>query len=461
MKKRKIRVLILGGGFAGVYCARKLEKLAARSAGAAMEVSLVSRENFIVFTPMLPQVVSGAIESNHVVVPIRQVLKRTKFYEADVESIDAWNRRAILGLPDGGKVVAEYDQLVVALGSDAASLARTPSGVEQGTPPVFALKSLKDALVLRNHVIDMLERADIEPDPAKKRQMLTFVVVGGGLSGSETAGELCSFFREAAKYYPNIRDGGGTGHGISLVLVHSRDRLLPELDSDLAEFTRRELEKGGVVVHLNSRVTGAAAAGHVRIKAEDGPEFSMPAGTVVWTTGVSPSPTVADIFCHSRPESGRLPVDGNLRVEGYSDVWAIGDCAHVADGRCPPTAQHAIREAELAAENIARAAAGRPLKEFSYAAKGQMAVIGDRKAIARISGVKIHGFAAWLLWRAVYLHKLPMLKKRLRVTFDWTINVFFDRDLTHIRGFKDESKNPAEKTDIERREKRRRSLQAH
>lgn len=419
---KRVRVLVLGGGFAGVYCARKLEKLAPRG----VEVSLVSRENFFVFTPMLPQVVSGAIESNHIVVPIRQIFKKTRFYEAEVESIDVHNKRVVLDLPDGEKMVAEYDQLVVSLGSDT-NFARLP-GVEAS---VFSLKSLKDALILRNHVIDMLERADIEPDHEKRSRMLTFVIVGGGLSGSETAGELASFFKQVGKYYPNA------GQAINLVLVHSRDRLLPELDSDLADFTLGELVRGGVEVHLNSRVT-AASADNVQIWSKEG-EFSIPTRTIIWTTGVSPSSTVADIPC-GKPESGRLPVDGFMRVQGYDDIWAIGDCAHVAAGRYPPTAQHAIKEAEVAAENIARSREGRPLRELDYAGDSQMAIIGERKAIARISGIKVHGLAAWWLWRTIYLQKIPMLKKRLRVMFDWTIDLFFDRDLTHIRGFKDDRK---------------------
>ncbi|MEO9295988.1 MAG: NAD(P)/FAD-dependent oxidoreductase [Nitrososphaera sp.] len=424
---KRVRVLVLGGGFAGVYCAKKLEKLAPRG----VEVSLVSRENFFVFTPMLPQVVSGAIESNHIVVPIRQIFKKTRFYEAAVESIDVHNKRVVLDLPDDEKMVAEYDQLVVSLGSDT-NFARLPS-VEASS--VFSLKSLKDALILRNHIIDMLERSDIEPDSEKRSRMLTFVIVGGGLSGSETAGELASFFKQVSRYYPNA------GQAISLVLVHSRDRLLPELDSDLADFTLGELVRSGVEVHLNSRVIGATPES-VQIRSREG-EFSIPTRTIIWTTGVSPSPIVADIPGDGRPESGRLPVDGFMRVLGYDDVWAIGDCAYVAAGRYPPTAQHAIKEAEIAAENIARSREGRPLKELDYAGDSQMAIIGERKAIARISGVKVHGLAAWWLWRAVYLQKIPMLKKRLRVMFDWTIDLLFDRDLTHIRGFKDDSRKMA------------------
>jgi NADH dehydrogenase len=399
MRKRK--VLVLGGGFAGIYCARKLEKLAP----AAVEISLVSRENFFVFTPMLPQVVSGAIESNHVVVPIRQIFKRVSFYEAGVSSIDVNNKRVTLDLPCDEKMVLGYDQLVVCRGSDT-NFAKARH-IESS---VFALKSLKDALVLRNHIIDMLERADIEPDPEKRKQMLTFVIVGGGLSGVETAGELGSFFHEVAKYYPNAT-GGLDRSPAGVVLVHSRDRLLPELDSDLADFTLKELCKAGVAVRLNARVTDATED-CARISA-GGKESAIPTRTIIWTAGISPNPAVACIPCGG--ESGRLPVDRFMRVSGYDDVWAVGDCAYVPggpSGHYPPTAQHAIREAEVAAKNIVRSITGRPLQGFSYGGDRQMAVIGSRKAIARISGLKIQGFAAWWLWRAVYLQKIPMLKKK-------------------------------------------------
>lgn len=444
MARRRSRVLVLGGGFAGVYCAKKLERLG----DPELQVSLVSTENFFVFTPMLPQVVSGMIESNHVVVPVRQILKKTRFYEACVESVDVWNKRVTLATDrdkDGGsskeRLVVEYDQLVVSLGSGTSFAC-----MSQIEPYVFTLKSLKDALMLRNHVIDMLERADMEPDPEKKRQLLTFVIVGGGLSGIETVGELDSFFHEAVKYYPHIHDTP-----VELVLVQSGDRILPELDRDLADFTLRQLRSSGVKVHLGCRVVDGAQ-NSVRIKRKDGSggeESTIAARTVVWTAGISPNPVIADIPCEGeRPGSGRLPVDEFLRVRGYNNIWAIGDCAHiVADrstgGLYPPTAQHAIREAEAAALNIARSMHGRPLKEFDYDGDKQMAVVGERKAIAKISGIKLYGYPAWWLWRLVYLHKIPMLKKRLRVLSDWTIDAFFDRDLTHIMGFKDSGKTPA------------------
>ncbi|MEM2140838.1 NAD(P)/FAD-dependent oxidoreductase [Nitrososphaera sp.] len=430
----KKRILILGGGFAGVYCAKELEKLARNDAG--LQVSLVSRENFFVFTPMLPQVVSGMIESNHVVVPVRQILKRTQFYEADVRRLDVKNKKVAIGVAgeSGPERVLEYDQLVVSLGGDT-NFAKMP--YIQGF--VFTLKNLKDALVLRNHVIDMLERADIEGDIENRQKLLTFVVVGGGLSGAETAGELASFFDEAVKYYPNVRNGLAAVP-VRVVLLQSRDRILPELDLELADFTLNELVKSGVEVRLNSRVVDVTAD-HVEIMDGKG-RTTLPANTTIWTAGVSPNPVVFEIP-GAMHESGRLPVDSFLRVKGADGIWAIGDCAYIADGRsapCPPTAQHAIREAQVAAQNILLSMQCKGMKRFDYDSNKQMAVIGEKKAIARFAGFKLYGIAAWWLWRAVYLQKLPMLKKRLRVLFDWTIDMFFDRDLTHIRGLKDDRK---------------------
>lgn len=428
----KNRILILGGGFAGVYCAKELDKQA--RSGSDLQVSLVSKENFFVFTPMLPQVVSGMIESNHIVVPIRQILKNVRFYEADIKRIDVKGKRVIVHVAGNAERVLEYDQLVISLGGDT-NFSKTPHIQNL----VFTLKNPKDALVLRNHVIDMLERADIEVDREKRRRLLTFVVVGGGLSGVETAGELNSFFAEVVKYYPNI-EGGLSDVPVRVILLQSKDRILPELDRELAEFTLKELSKSGVQIHLNSRVTDVSAD-HVEV-ARNGTEFTIPAQTVIWTAGISPNPLV-DGIPGVLPDSGRLPTDAFLRVRGLSDLWAIGDCAYISDGNAtsyPPTAQHAIREAQIAAQNIVASIQGRALRKFDYSSNKQMAVIGEKKAIARIAGFKFHGIAAWCVWRAAYLQKLPMLKKRLRVLFDWTIDAFFDRDLTHIRGLKDERK---------------------
>lgn len=452
------RILILGGGFGGVYCAKQLERLMAKYR-LDFQITLVSRQNFFVFTPMLPQIVSGMIESNHVVVPIRQILRSTRFYEANVQSIDAINKKVhirtgggndntaaggfetgpnIHSRPDmASDLILEYDRLVVCLGSDT-NFMHMPEIEDR----VFVLKSLKDALIFRNHIIDMLERADIETDEVRRRQMLNFVIVGGGLSGVETAAELNQFLSDVIKYYPNLR-AGHSGTAPKVIVVQSRDRLLPEVNSKLAEYTTRRLKKDGISVILNSRVTDVTKDCAAILDKESRVKSTIPAETVLWTAGVSPNSIIASIPCE-KPSSGRLPVDGHLRVQGHKDVWAVGDCAYIADEKngeqFPPTAQHAIREAELVAKNLVASLTQErhfKLKKFEYSGKGQMAIIGRRAAIANVGGVNIAGFAAWCIWRAVYLAKVPMFKKQMRIAFDWTIDLFFDSDLTHIRGLQD------------------------
>lgn len=430
----------MGGGFGGIYCAKKLETLIAKRKIDA-EITLVSRQNYFVFTPMLPQVISGMIESNHVVVPIRQALKQTKFYEAGVSSIDVRNKKVNVEV-NGGEgpsfyLSLEYDHLVVSLGSDTNFL-----GISNIEDSVFTLKNLKDALVLRNHIIDMLERADIEVDPEKLKQMTNFIVVGGGLSGIETAAELNSFFSKAVKYYPNLKTRFQK-NPISITVIQSRDRILPEINSELASFTLKKLRRDGISVVLDSKVVNVTN-GSTKISCKDGRQSIIPANTVIWTAGISPNPITASIPCE-KPASGRLPVDSFLRVKGYQNVWAVGDCAYIVHEitgeQFPATAQHALREAEIVAENIVsilKTESTTELKTFKYSRNAQMAVIGSKTAIANIAGVNLSGFLIWCLWRAVYLKKLPMFKKRLRVLFDWTMDLFFDPDLTHLRGLKED-----------------------
>jgi NADH dehydrogenase len=434
---RPARVLILGGGFGGVYCAKMLEDIAGRDG--EIEISLVNKENFFLFTPMLPQVVSGMIEASHLVVPIRQILKRTRFYETSVESVDHQNKRVILqsNIEDDestSQISIEYDHLVVALGSE------TNMEMPYLKDTVFVLKSLRDAIVLRNHVIEMLEHADVEPDIEKRKQLLTFVAVGGGLSGVETAAELNGFLHEAVKYYPNIRKGIREAP-IDVIIVQSRERILPELDRKLAEFTQHHLKKRGVTIITNSRTTNVTKD-HVEITSDGGKSRSaIPTKTVIWTVGISQNPLLSQIPCE-RHASGKLMVDEFLKVKGVENVWGIGDCACVMDKRTnnayPATAQHAIREAKVAAHNIVKCITGsKELHDFEYKLNAQMAVIGNRSAIARLMGINLYGFAAWFLWRSIYLQKLPGLEKRLRVLLDWTVRLFFDGDITHIRTFRE------------------------
>src|ERR1051326_2374449 len=346
----KTRIMILGGGFGGVYCAKKLEQLMARW-NLDIEITLVSRQNFFVFTPMLPQVVSGMIESNHVVVPVRQVLKRSRFYEADVVSIDTEAKQVKLRITEGEETVSDvalgYDQLVVSLGSDT-NFASMPHISEF----VFTLKNLRDALVLRNHVIDMLERAEIETDEQKRKRLLNFVIVGGGLSGIETAAELNSFLHKVLKYYPGLTVNPSVRcPPFQVTIVQSRDRILPEVNAELAAFTLAKMREQETSIILNSKVIDVRSDSAI-IADKQGKHTIIPTETVIWTTGVSANSVLSGIPCE-KPATGRLPVDSFLRVKGHNEIWSVGDCAHIIQGLYgepfPPTAQHALKEAEVAA----------------------------------------------------------------------------------------------------------------
>jgi len=467
------RIVILGGGFGGVYCAKRLESLLAKRKIHA-QIILISKQNFFVFTPMLPQVVSGMIESNHVVVPIRQILKKTMFYEADVISIDEKNSQVILrvnndnGVDDNASsltsisssdLTLEYDHLVISLGSDTNFMNLHNGPISSS---VFALKNLKDALMLRNHIIDMLERADIERDFDKRRQMLNFVIVGGGLSGVETAAELNSFFRKVIKYYPNLKEAAHFARNkeqkknqllARVTLIQSRDYILPELNSELSAYTLKKMKDDGISIILNTKVVDVAKGIVSMVDKDNGKQSTISSNTVIWTAGISPNPVTLSIpRVEGMESSGRLPVDKFLRVKGWENIWAVGDCAYIlhesTGDPVPPTAQYAQREADVAAKNIVssiieknKASSGTAATDvpyrFEYARDAQMALIGSRCAIAKIAGMNLSGFLIWCIWRAVYLKKLPMFKKRLRVLVDWTIDAFFDPDLTHLRGLKE------------------------
>jgi NADH:quinone reductase (non-electrogenic) len=265
------------------------------------------------------------------------------------------------------------------------------------------------------------------------------VIVGGGLSGIETAAELRSFLHKVIKYYPHLDK---CGIRPTVTVIQSRDRILPEFTASMAHYTLKQLARDGISVILNSRVL-SVQEGYVTLSEKGGQEMNIPAGTVIWTAGISPIEVTSCIPC-SKSKSGRLPVDSFLRVDGYQEIWAVGDCALLTDENTgepfPSTAQYAMREAKLVASNIANLLSHKQLEKFGYRRDFQMAVIGDKTAIARIAGRDIAGFAIWSLSRVVYLNKIPMLKKRLRVLFDWTIDAFFDPDLTHIRGLGENAK---------------------
>ncbi|MFO0723180.1 MAG: FAD-dependent oxidoreductase [Myxococcota bacterium] len=417
---RKTKIAIVGGGFAGVYTAQHLERLLAHRSD--VEITLYNRDNYFVFQPLLPEVVSGTIGLLDTVSPIRHMLKRTQLAAREVESIDLGAKR----IRTSGAFTARphdesYDHLVLALGN--VTDFRGLTGLAEHALP---FKNLADALAVRSHVIRALEEADLEAhEPALRRQLLTFVVAGGGFSGVEVAAELNDFVRGVARRYPSIRE-----EELRVVLVHSGDRILPEMDPSLAKFAQDILQKRGVEIRTKARL--GAATGQEAILS-DGER--IPTQTLISTVPSSPHPLVDAL---PLPKvKGRIQVDAHLRVAGLPGVWALGDCALVPgpDGQpAPPTAQHATRQGRLAAENIAATLAGRPeLARFDFRGLGKMGSLGRRTAVAEVFGLKISGFLAWFLWRTVYLMKMPGWGRRLKVALSWTLDLFLPPELVQLR----------------------------
>jgi NADH dehydrogenase len=410
------RVVILGGGFGGIRAALEFARVARKVP--EMEVHLVSEENYCVFQPLLAEVVSGGIEPTHIVNPIRQLCRSCEFHCATVQSIDLERRTVSLVGADARRVLElKWDHLVIALGQ-GVDLSRIPGMAEHS----FPIKTLGDAFHLRNHVLSRLEQADLEPDETVRRRLLTVVTVGAGFSGVETAAEVHDMIRAVLPFYPAA---ARTGH--RMVLVHSRDRILNELDPGLAEFAQEVLKRRGVEILFNQRTQEATPEG---VKLSDG--SFLAAGTMVCTVGNAPLPIVVQSGLPK--EGGRVVVEETLRVKGRSDVWAVGDCAVVPDrrrgGGCPPTAQYAVRQGRQCARNVAAAVRGEPLEPFEFGGLGQLAVVGRRRGVAQVFGLKFAGLFAWMLWRSVYWSKLPGVLCKLRVGLDWAIDLFFPRDIT-------------------------------
>ena len=418
-QKRK-RVVILGGGFGGVYTAKHLEKALRRRDD--FEIVLVNRENYFVFQPMLPEVISGCIGLLDTVSPIRRLLPRTNLHVRDVEAIDVKNQTITTspGFRPHAHTI-NYDYLVLAMGNvtDFRGLRGLP---EHAMP----FKNLADAVHLRNHVIRALEEAAIEDDdPVLRRQLLTFVIAGGGFSGVEVAAELNDFVREVARSYRGIDP-----RELRVVLVHSQNRILPELSEKLALFAQNILMKRGVEIRLNTRLE--AATGEEAILA--GGE-KIPTRTLVSTVPSSPHPII-DGLDLPKGKNGRLITNTFLEVQGAGNIWALGDCAQVPQhdgGFAPPTAQHALRQGRIAAENIVAAMRGGTRSEFRFSGLGQMGALGHHSAVAQIMGVNISGFLAWWMWRTIYLMKLPGWGRRLKVASSWTLDLLLPAELVELK----------------------------
>ena len=418
-RTRHTRILILGGGFGGVYTAMTLEK---RFRGDAnVDIALVSKENYLVFQPMLPEVISGSIGLLDVVTPLRRLCPRTTLYTRTIESIDLDTKRVTAPGGFGSRQSSlEYDHLVLALGN-VTSFAGQRGLAEHALP----FKDLGDTLRLRNHVIHVLEEADIERDPSVQQALLTFVVAGGGFSGVEVVAALNEFVRQSVKHFRHLKPSA-----LRVILLHSGGRLLPELPASLAQFAQGSLEKRGVTLRLQTRLQGATAEAALLAGGE-----RLPTRTLVSTVPTAPNPLVAVLPVPK--ERGRIVVNEHLEVREYPGVWAVGDGAWVLDAKtgepCPPTAQHAIHQARCAGENIHATVRGTARRAFSFTARGKLGSLGHHAAVAEIQGVKLTGYMAWWLWRAIYLLKLPGLDRKVRVVTGWLFDLLWPPDIAQLK----------------------------
>jgi NADH dehydrogenase len=426
------RIVILGGGFGGAYTARHLERLFRRRPD--VEIVLVSRDNFLVMTPLLFEVCSGALDLRHCAFPIRAFLRTTRFVEATVQGIDL-DRRVVHLAAAGESGELAYDQLVLALG------AMTNRTMIPGSEYAFTFKVLADALLLRTHIIERFERADVEPDAERKRRQLTFIIIGGGLVGVELFGELTAFADGIAPLYKHVnRDE------VRFVLLQAGDRLMPEIDPRLAEYGARVL-KGRRGADIRTHVLARAIEpGKIHL-APSPPPLSPASGergggegetieaeTIILAAGIVPNLVVAGLPVE-KDRRGHIVVDGTMRCPSRPEVWALGDCATIPapDGKpYPNLAQHALREAKALAKNICAVLDGKPPKPFVYNTLGMMGSLGHGKAFGQPLKLRLHGFVAWFMRRTYYLFQMPGWRRRLRIMIDWVFALLFRPDVVKI-----------------------------
>jgi NADH dehydrogenase len=423
------RIVILGGGFAGVSAAQELTKRLRREhrlsqpdapAPDGVEVLLINRDNYFVFQPLLADILSGTIETTHVVVPLRRMLPHCQVEVGYVESIDTTRRTVDLRRRLSGAVsTIEYDALVVAVGG-VTDLAAVPGMAEHAV----GIRTLGDAFYLRNRALDMLEEARIETDPDRRQRLLTFVVVGGGSTGVEVAAELNDLVKLAARSFRDVRLEP------RVVLVHGRPIVLSDLGERLGRYATKKLRDAHIDLRLERRVRRVDID---RVELDDG--TSIPAATVVSTVGNAPNPVLADIPT-ARDGRGWPTPDATFALPGVENVWALGDCASISDpntGRpMPATAQHAIREGPHAARNVLAALDGQPQTPFAYGQLGMLVSVGRFKAVGEVLGIKVSGLIGWFLWRSYYLLRLPTLDRRIRVALDWTLDLVLKHDIVEI-----------------------------
>ena len=441
----KKRILVLGGGFAGVDCTKKLEDYF--HSNYDIEITLVSDDNFLLFTPMLPQIVAGTITPRHIVMPLRALCKKARIYESVVRDIDPIQQHVTLeGTPEKIGIRIHYDYLVIALGSKTNFF-----GLKNVERNSFTMKTLADAISLRNRIIDMLEQAENEKNSKIKQRLLTFVIVGGGFAGVETAGEINDFLSEAISYYHNIKHDD-----VQVILVEAVSTILQGFNENLSEHAHNELEKNGIKILLQTAVTSFDGK-NVMIKKLSNTssnvkheEVIIDSHTLVWTAGVTPVEIIQNsVF---KLKNGKIIVNKFLEIPNHPEIFAIGDCSQFDNenvSKFPPTAQLAEAHAKLAAYNIKQSIENKEKKKFVYKWKGQSAIIGKHYGIAESMGIKITGFWAWVLWRNYYLNKMPNIEKRLRVWLDWNIDLFSRVDISRYGFKRDTSKEYRELDEVD------------
>lgn len=416
----KYDILVLGGGFAGAYCAKAL------GANRSLKVGLIAERNVLVFHPMLAEVAGATLSPLDVVHPLRHFCKTADVLQGKVKRIDWAAKKVIV---DGGRFTRnhaiEFDQLVLTLGS-VTDLSKVPGMTEYGLP----MKNAADALRIRAAIINRLEEANLVEDEEVRQRLLTFVIVGGGYTGVETAGQVLDLVQSAKRFYANLRD-----KKTRVVLIHSRPHLLEEIGPELGDHAQRVLEKRGMEIILSSRVSEATSN-----RIHHGENGCIETNTIISSIGNAPNPALLDL-CKQlgiEPDKGRVTTEASMRVAGQDKLWAAGDCAAVPwndNGELktsPPTAQLALRQGRQLGLNILRAIKGEPLQPFTHRYLGQLATVGAHEAVAEILGFRFSGFIAWWMWRSIYLSKLPGFGRKLRVMIDWTFELFFPRDLSVV-----------------------------
>jgi len=409
-------VVIAGGGFGGAMAARELERKMPKQSA---RLTLINDVNFMLYTPFLPEAAAGTLEPRHVVTPLREILDRTYLRLGSIVGHDPGRRSVTMRTREGDVEELAYDQLLLALGSVSRVL---PIPGLDGH--AIGFKTLADAIWLRNHVVETLEAANATDDPARREELLTYVFVGGGYAGLEALAELQDFAADAMESYPRARL-----HGMRWVLVEAADRVLPEIDAELADYAVHELRGRGIDVRLGTTLE-EVTAGSARISTGE----TLSTRTVVWTAGVAPSPTLREL---SLPldERGRVEVDDHLRVKGTDGVWAIGDCAAApapTGGTYPPTAQHAVRQGPAAARNIAAALGIGEAAPFDYDGSASFVNLGRYKAVGRVGGRTFRGFPAWWMARTYHMSQIPGAARKARAVIDWTSSLPFRRDLAEV-----------------------------